>query len=631
MSDNDMKKPQMGGRRPMGGPMGGPMGRPGMGMGTGAKAKDFKGSMKRLLGYLKPQFVIIIIVISMAILSQIFNVVSPKILGKITTAIFTGIMLKAKGVPGAGIDFVLIKDIVLQLIVIYFISAFFSYIQNYLMTGVSQKIVFNMRNQINDKLTRLPLKYFDKNSKGDILSRITNDVDNISNTLQQSLTQIITAIVTLIGVLIMMLSISPTLTLIAFCTIPLCLIVTVKIAGKSQKYFTQQWSITGKLNGHIEEMYSGHSIVKVFGHEQKAIDDFKVENQKLYDVSWKAQFISGIIMPLMSFINNLAYVVLCVLGGIRVASGTMTIGDVQAFVQYSKQFTQPINQTANIANIMQSAVASAERIFELLDEQEEVVESDAKELINANGNITFEQVKFGYNEENILIENMNIDVKAGQTVAIVGPTGAGKTTIVNLLMRFYELNSGKITVDGIDITDIKRSNLRKTFGMVLQDTWLFEGTVKDNIAYGREGATDEQIIAAAKAAHVHHFIKTLEKGYDTVLNEDATNISQGQKQLLTIARAILADPTILILDEATSSVDTRTEILIQKAMNNLMKGRTSFVIAHRLSTIKEADIILVMNKGSIIEQGNHQQLLEQNGFYADLYNSQFSEDFNEAI
>lgn len=622
MSDNkntQMKGP-MGGRGPMGGPHVAVV---------GAKAKNFKGSLKRLLSYFKPQAIIIIIILSMAVLSQVFNVISPKILGKITTEIFSGVMAKMQGVSNSGINFDFIKNIIIQLTGIYIFSTIFSYLQQYLMAGVSQKVVYNMREEINHKLSTLPLKYFDGNSKGDILSRITNDVDNISNTLQQSVTQLITSIVTIIGVIIMMLTISPSLTLICLFTLPLCLLVTVKVAGKSQKYFTQQWSSTGKLNGHIEEMYSGHSIVKVFCHEQKSIDEFKVENQKLYEVSWKAQFISGIIMPLMSFINNLAYVILCVIGAIRITQGTITVGDVQAFVQYSKQFTQPINQTANIANIMQSAVASAERIFELLDEEEEVKEVSKKEIVNAKGNVKFENVKFGYKKDAILIQNMNLDVKSGQTIAIVGPTGAGKTTIVNLLMRFYELNGGKITVDDIDITDVKRSNLRKTFGMVLQDTWLFEGSVKENIAYGREGATEEQIISASKAAHSHHFIKTLEKGYNTILNEDATNISQGQKQLLTIARAILADPAILILDEATSSVDTRTEVLIQKAMNNLMKGRTSFVIAHRLSTIRDADLILVMDKGNIIEQGKHEELLEQKGFYADLYNSQFVKDFEE--
>lgn len=626
MSDDKNTTRQQGA---MGGRPGGPMG--GMhGAGTGAKAKNFKGSLKRLVLYLKPQSTFIFIILIMAILSQIFNVISPKILGKITTAIFEGVMGKMQGIS-SGIDFDLIKNIGIQLIVIYIISAFFNYLQQYLMAGVAQRVVYNMREEINGKLARLPLKYFDSNSKGDILSRVTNDVDNISNTLQQSLTQLITAVVTIIGVILMMLSISPMLTVVCLFTLPFSLIVTVKIAGKSQKYFTDQWAITGKLNGHVEEMFSGHKIVKVFGHEQKAIDEFKVQNEELYNVSWKAQFISGIIMPLMIFINNLAYVILCVLGAIRVTQGKMTVGDVQAFVQYSKQFTQPISQTANIVNIMQSAIASAERIFELLDEEDEVKETGNAELTNPKGNVNFQNVRFGYKEDAILINNMNIDVKSGQMVAIVGPTGAGKTTIINLLMRFYELNGGKITIDGVNITDLKRSDLRKTFGMVLQDTWLFEGTVRDNIAYGREGATEEDIIKASKAAHVDHFIRTLDKGYDTVLNEDATNISQGQKQLLTIARAILSDPTILILDEATSSVDTRTEVLIQKAMNNLMKGRTSFVIAHRLSTIKGADLILVMNKGDIIEQGTHEELLKQKGFYADLYNSQFVLEDEEAI
>lgn len=611
------------------GPMGGPP--HARGEKKQAKVKNFKGSLKRLILYFKPQLFIIILIFIMAIISQIFNVVSPKILGEITTTIFNGVMDKLNGIPGAFIDFGLIKTIIVKLALIYLLSSLFSYFQNFLMVGVSQKVVYTMRKQIDEKLTKLPLKYFDSHSKGDILSRVTNDIDNISNTLQQSVTQLITSIVTIIGVLIMMLSISPLLTLICIITIPFCLLVTVKVASKSQKYFTKQWSITGNLNGHIEEMYTGHKIVKAFCREAESIEKFKEENDKLCDVSWKAQFISGIIMPLMNLINNLAYVILCVIGAIKVTSGTMTVGNVQAFVQYSKQFTQPINQTANIANIMQSAIASAERVFELLDEAEEVEEKNNKQIINSKGNVTFENVNFGYKQDELLIKNMNINVNSGQTVAIVGPTGAGKTTIVNLLMRFYELNSGQIKIDGIDITEVKRSNLRKTFGMVLQDTWLFEGTVKENISYGRENAADEEIINAAKAAHAHHFITTLDHGYNTILNEDATNISQGQKQLLTIARAILADPSILILDEATSSVDTRTEILIQKAMNNLMKGRTSFVIAHRLSTIKEADLILVMKDGSIIESGTHNELLQKNGFYADLYNSQFTTNIEEAI
>jgi ATP-binding cassette subfamily B protein len=485
--------------------------------------------------------------------------------------------------------------------------------------------VYTLRKQVEDKFARLPLKFFDSRTHGEILSRAVNDMDNISSTLQQSLTQLITSLVTIVGVVVMMLSINPLLTLVVVLTFPLSLFVTTVIAKRSQTYFAQQQRALGELNGHVEEMYTGHKIVKAFGYESKSLAKFNALNEKYYNAGWRAQFVSGMIMPLMMSIGNIGYVFVSVIGGILVAQRSIAIGDVQAFLQYVRQFTQPITQLANIANIIQSTLASAERVFELLDEQEEIPEAAIAKVIEVpQGEVQFQHVKFGYKEDVPLIEDMNIDVKSGQTIAIVGPTGAGKTTLVNLLMRFYELNGGKITVDGVDITQLKRGNLRRLFGMVLQDTWLFNGTIRANIAYGREGVTEEEIIQAAKAAHADHFIRTLPESYDTILNEEASNISQGQKQLLTIARAVLADPAILILDEATSSVDTRTELLIQKAMGELMKGRTSFVIAHRLSTIRDADLILVMNHGSIIEKGTHKELLAKAGFYADLYNSQFT-------
>lgn len=607
-----------------GGPMGGgPMA--GMAM-PGEKAKDFKGTLGRLAGYLKPRKFQLIAVFAMAVLSTLFSIVSPKILGKATTKIFEGIMGIVQKIPGAHIDYTYIVQILLVLAGLYLISAMFSYFQQFIMAGVSQKIVYDMRKQVNEKLGRLPLKYFDSRTHGEILSRVTNDVDNISTTLQQSLTQLITAVITLIGVIVMMLTISPLMTLICILTLPLSFLVIKKIASRSQIYFKDQQSSLGELNGHVEEMYTGHKIVKAFGHEQKSLAKFNEVNEKLYQSGRKAQFVSGLIMPLMNFIINIGYVLICVVGGVLVTKKSIEIGDIQAFIQYARQFSQPITQTANIANIIQSTIASAERVFGVLDEEEEVPETvKAKELVSPRGDVTFEHVKFGYKGDVTLINDMNIEVKQGQTIAIVGPTGAGKTTLINLLMRFYEVNSGRITIDGMNITEMPRGSLRSLFGMVLQDTWLFNGTIRDNIAYGRKGATEEQIVQAARAAHADHFIRTLPDGYDTILNEEASNISQGQKQLLTIARAILADPAILILDEATSSVDTRTEVHIQKAMNRLMQGRTSFVIAHRLSTIKDADLILVMNHGDVIEKGNHEELLAQGGFYADLYNSQFVE------
>ena len=527
--------------------------------------------------------------------------------------------------PIPAMDFTYIGQIVLLLLGLYLISAAFSYLQQYIMAGVAQKTVYNMRKEVDEKLSRLPLKFFDARTHGEILSRVTNDFDNISTTLQQSLTQLITSIVTIIGVVVLMLSISPLLTLIVILTLPLYVIVTMIIAKRSQKHFAAQQKSLGELNGHVEEMYTGHKIVKAFGREDESIATFNAINAQLYTAGYNAQFISGIIMPLMRFVGNLGYVIVCVVGGIFATMGTITIGDILAFIQYSRQFTTPIIQTANIANIIQSTVASAERVFELLDEGEEIQDrADAKVMDLPKGEVRFENVDFSYKEEEPLIKGINIDVQQGHTIAIVGPTGAGKTTLVNLLMRFYEINAGKITVDGVDIRDIKRGALRGMFGMVFQDTWLFNGTIMENIAYGREGATEEEVLQATRTAHAHHFIKTLPDGYNTILNEEASNISQGQKQLLTIARAILADPAILILDEATSSVDSRTEVYIQRAMTELMHGRTSFVIAHRLSTIRDAQMILVMNKGSIIEMGSHNELLARKGFYADLYNSQFT-------
>ncbi|WP_391206903.1 ABC transporter ATP-binding protein [Psychrobacillus sp. L4] len=617
MSKQTESRPQ--GGRPMGpgGPGGGNM------MMGGQKAKNFKGTFKRLLTYLKPRRNQLIAVFVAAILSTVFSIVGPKIMGNAITELFTGAYAKMTGVPGAAIDFTAIGRLLLLLIALYVISSLFSYIQQYIMSSVAQKTVYDLREEVNNKLEKLPLKYYDGRPNGETLSRVTNDIDTIGSTLQQSLTQFITSVVTIVGIIVMMLTISPLLTLISIVSLPLSIFVIQPILKRSQKHFADQQRTLGQLNGHIEEMYTGHQVVKVFGHEKKAVAEFDEVNEKLYDAGRRAQFISGIIMPMMSFIGNLSYVVISVVGGILVTQGAILIGDIQAFITYTRQFTQPVMQTANIANIIQSTVAAAERVFELLDETEEEKEVTTEHLSSAEGAVTFEQVDFGYGEE-LLIENMNIKVLPGQTVAIVGPTGAGKTTLINLLMRFYELSDGKITIDGHDTRKMSRTDLRTTFGMVLQDTWLFNGTIKDNIAFGKDGATDEEIFDAAKTARADHFIRTLPEGYDTILNEEASNISQGQKQLITIARAILANPPIMILDEATSSVDTRTELLIQQAMNRLMEGRTSFVIAHRLSTIRDADLILVMNQGKVIEQGTHIELLEENGFYADLYNSQFS-------
>jgi ATP-binding cassette subfamily B protein len=592
------------------------------------KPKDFKGTALRLLGYFRPQKYRLIIVLVTAIIGTTFNIVGPKILGLATTKLFDGLIAKFTALqhhlPAPGVDFGYIGMVLLILLGLYIISAIFLYIQQYVMAGVAQRMMYRLRREVDEKLSRLPLKYFDSRTHGETMSRAVNDMDNLSTTLQQSITQLITSAVTLLGVIVIMLLISPLLSLIVLLTLPLSVLVTTVIAKRSQNYFRTQQRALGDLNGHVEEMYTGHKIVKAFGREGQSVAEFNERNEKLYNAGWRAQFVSGIIMPLMRFIGNIGYVFVAVVGGIMVTQGTIAIGDVQAFIQYAQQFTQPITQLANFANVIQSAMASAERIFELLDEQEEVPEAeDAKVIEHPDGSVEFDHVKFGYTPDNILMEDMNIDVQPGQMIAIVGPTGAGKTTLVNLLMRFYEVNSGVILVDGVNITEIKRGALRHMFGMVLQDTWLFNGTIRANIAYGREDATEEEIIRAAKAANADHFIRTLPDGYNTVLNEDATNISQGQKQLLTIARAFLADPEILILDEATSSVDSRTEMQIQRAMTELMKGRTSFVIAHRLSTIRDAELILVMNHGSIIEKGTHEELLAKNGFYADLYNSQF--------
>ncbi len=625
------------GQRP-GGMRPGPMGRGGWGaMGMPVqKAKDFKGTAKRLLGYFMPQKYLLLLVFFMAVLGTVFNIVGPKILGLATTKLFEGLLAKyqvfqfnqlhpQRPLPIPGIDFTYIGTVLLILLGLYIVSAIFIYIQQYVMAGVAQRTVYQLRREVEEKLSRLPLRYFDSRTHGEILSRAVNDMDNISSTLQQSITQLITSLVTVIGVIVMMLFISPLLSLIVLLTLPLSMLVTLGLAKRSQTYFRNQQRSLGQLNGHVEEMYTGHKIVKAFGREAQSIAEFEEFNDKLYQAGWRAQFVSGMIMPLMRAIGNLGYVFVAVIGGIMVTNGGIAIGDVQAFIQYAQQFTMPITQLANFANVIQSTIASAERIFELLDEPEEVPEAvDARSIEEPEGVVQFEHVRFGYKEDTILMEDMNIDVQPGQMIAIVGPTGAGKTTLVNLLMRFYEVNSGRILVDGVNITEIKRGELRRTFGMVLQDTWLFNGTIRDNIAYGREGATDAEIVRAAKAAYADHFIRTLPEGYNTVLNEEATNISQGQKQLLTIARAFLANPEILILDEATSSVDTRTEQQIQQAMTELMKGRTSFVIAHRLSTIRDADLILVMNHGTIIEKGTHKELLAKNGFYADLYNSQFT-------
>ena len=603
----------------------------GMGMGRGAKQqgspqkpKDFKKAMKKLLSYLKPYRLSLIVVVIFAILSSIFSIVGPKILGNATTEIYTGIMGKILGTNSAGINFVAIGKILLVLLVLYLLSAGFSYIQSYIVAGVVQKMSYDFRKQISEKMNRMPLKYFDKRSKGDVLSILTNDVGMISENLNQSLTQVITSIVTLIGVLIMMFSISWIMTLIAIIILPVSGLLMGSIVKKSQKYFTEQQKYLGKVNGEVEEIYGGHNVVKAFNGEDSAYESFEKLNKTLYSSAWKSQFLSGLMMPIMNFIGNFGYVLMSIVGGYLTILGAIQVGDILAFIQYIRSFTQPIAQLTQVANLMQTTAAACERVFEFLDEEEEVqvIENPVRD-VNIKGDVAFKDVSFGYNEDKIIINDFTANIKAGQRVAIVGPTGAGKTTIVKLLMRFYDINKGSIMIDGHDIRDFNRNDLRDLFGMVLQETWLYNGSIMENIRYGKLTASDKEVVEAAKSAHADHFIEALPDGYNMELNEEASNISQGQKQLLTIARAILADPKILILDEATSSVDTRTEVLIQKAMDNLMKGRTSFIIAHRLSTIQDADLILVMKDGDIIEQGNHEELMAKGGFYASLYNSQF--------
>ncbi|MGX8700088.1 ABC transporter ATP-binding protein [Caproiciproducens sp.] len=615
-------------RRPMPG-----RGNRGM-MVRGEKAKDFKGTFKKLVRYMGKYKFSLITVLVFAVASTVFSIVGPKILGSATNALFTGVMGQITG-AGTGIDFGYIAGIMLWLVGLYLISALFSYIQSYLMTGVSMKVTYQLRREIAAKIQKLPFQYYDTTSNGEVLSHITNDVDAISQSLNQSITQIITSVTTIVGILIMMLSISWQMTLVALCIIPVSMIFILTIVKKSQKHFMAQQTYLGHVNGHIEEMYASHVVVKAFNGEAESTGTFEDYNDTLYSSAWKSQFMSGMMMPVMNFIGNLGYVAVCILGGYLAANGRISVGDIQAFIQYVRQFTQPMTQVANISNILQQTAAAAERVFTFLEQPEEIPESsfpisvntgdgpDTELNVHIQGSVQFAHVHFGYHPDKIIINDFSADIRPGRKVAIVGPTGAGKTTMVKLLMRFYDVNEGAILVDGYDIRDFKRNDLRSLFGMVLQDTWLYNASIADNIRYGRLDATDEEVIAAAKAAQVDHFVRTLPDGYNMILNEDTSNVSQGQKQLLTIARVILADPQILILDEATSSVDTRTELLIQKAMDHLMKGRTSFVIAHRLSTIRDADTILVMKDGDIVEQGSHEELLGRNGFYANLYNSQF--------
>ena len=644
-------------------------GPPGL-IGTGEKAKDFGGSFKRLMRSLRPERALLFVVVVLTLISVVCQIAAPKIMIRATDDIFAGALsrqidaqIKALGLPedgwtkeqviaqleaagetdkaamlaemdlrpGQGVDFASVNKVLLIVLVIYVLSALLSWLQGYLMASIVQRTVYRLRREVDEKIARLPLKYFDSHARGDILSRLTNDIDNIQMTMQQVLTQIISSLLMLVGVLAMMFWISPLLAVISLVILPVSAVLAMIIAKQSQKHFQRQWERTGALNGHVEEMFTGHNIVKIFGRQKEATAVFDEQNAGLYEASFKAQFISGIIMPAMFFVSNLNYVAVCVLGGLRVASGTMTLGEVTAFIQYVQQLGQPITQVASVANVLQSAVASAERVFEMLDEAEESPDpAQPADLAESSGHIVFSHVSFRYLPDTPLIEDLNLEVTPGQTVAIVGPTGAGKTTLVNLLMRFYEIDEGTIAIDGIDTTTMTRDGLRRLFGMVLQDTWLFAGTIGENIAYGRENAAREEIRAAAEAAHADHFVRALPEGYETKVEDDSTNISQGERQLLTIARAFLADPQILILDEATSSVDTRTEVLIQRAMARLLRGRTSFVIAHRLSTIRDADLILVMNEGAIVEQGSHQELLCRRGFYYDLYESQFAEALQEA-
>ena len=597
---------------------------PGHGMVPGEKAKDFKGTVRKILAYMGRYRFALIAVMVFAVCSTAFNIIGPKVLSKVTTEIFNGLVAKIQG--SGGIDFARIGQILLILLGLYLISSAFSFLQGWLMTGISQKMCFRMRKEISEKIDRMPLDYFESRTVGEVLSRITNDVDTLGMSLNQSVTQVITSITTVIGIAIMMLSISPLMTLMAVVLLPLSGVLVMLVVKVSQKYFVAQQEYLGKVNGQVEEVYSGHNIVRAFNRETAVLEEFTRTNDKLYVSAWKSQFLSGLMQPTMAFVGNLGYAGVAVAGGALAIRGSIQVGDIQAFIQYVRQFTQPISQMAQVSNMLQSMAAAAERVFEFLDgpEEEQTVDHPVH-LEHPEGRVSFEHVRFGYKPDKIIIRDFNCEVEPGQTVAIVGPTGAGKTTMVKLLMRFYDVNGGAIKVDGQDIRRFDRRGLRELFGMVLQDTWLFKGTIMENIRYGRLDATDEEVIAAAKAAHAHRFIKTLPGGYQMELNEEASNVSQGQKQLLTIARAILADNRILILDEATSSVDTRTEQQIQKAMDRLMMGRTSFVIAHRLSTIKDADLILVMRNGDIVEQGTHEELLLKNGFYADLYNSQFEE------
>ena len=603
----------------------GPMGRghgP-MAMMQGEKARDFKSTMINLIQYLGSYKIAIVIVMLFAVASTIFSIAGPKILGQATTKLFEGVMAQIAG-TGSGIDFDYIGRIILITLALYLASSMFGAIQGWIMSGISMDITYRFRKDIAEKINRMPFKYFDSTSQGEVLSRITNDVDTISQTLNQSLSQIITSVVTVIGVLVMMFSISWQMTLIALLTMPLSMAIIALVVRQSQKYFKQQQDFLGHINGHVEEMFGGHLVMKAFNGEAKSVEHFDGINDTLYSSAWKSQFLSGLMMPIMNFVGNLAYVAIAILGGYLAIQNAITLGDIQAFIQYVRSFTRPLSQIANISNVLQQTAAAAERVFEFLAEEEEILEvDDPVQIDKVKGHVEFQDVQFGYNPDKIVIKEFSADVLPGQKIALVGPTGAGKTTMVKLLMRFYDVNNGAILVDGHNVKDYRREDLRCMFGMVLQDTWLYNDTIMENIRYGRPAASDDEVIAAAKAAHVDHFVRTLPEGYNLVVNEEATNISQGQKQLLTIARAIVVDPRMLILDEATSSVDTRTEILIQRAMDSLMQNRTSFIIAHRLSTIRNADWILVMDEGDVVEQGTHEELLAQNGFYAELYNSQF--------
>jgi ATP-binding cassette, subfamily B, multidrug efflux pump len=654
-----------GGRPPMRGGFGGGGGPFGGAMLPAEKARDFRGTFARLIWTLRPELWRIVLVIAFAVVSVTLTVLGPRILGAATNLLFEGVvgqrlgaagvpagtspaqldaLLRASGqpqfadmlknmtvVPGVGVDFTALGQVLLLATFVYILSSVFSGLQSWIMAGVSQRTVYRLRRDVDQKIARLPLRYFDSHARGDTLSRMTNDIDNIASSLQQTMTQLITAVITIVGVLAMMILISPLLAVVSLLTVPISIAITFAIAKRSQTQFAAQWAQTGALNGHIEEMHTGHAIVKAFGRQDEAIEEFDEKNQALYQASRRAQFLSGTIQPALQIVANFNYVAICVIGGLQVASGQMNLGDVQAFVQYSRMFTMPITQTATIANVIQSAIASAERVFQLLDEPEEVADpAEPVRLPAPSGRVELRDISFRYEPDRPLIEHLDLTVEPGQTVAIVGPTGAGKTTLVNLLLRFYDVDAGTIAIDGVDVRTLTRDDLRSVFGMVLQDTWLFAGTIRDNIAYGDPSAPEERILAAAADAHVDHFVRTLADGYDTVIDDDATNVSQGEKQLLTIARAFLADPRILILDEATSSVDTRTEVLIQRAMTRLMRGRTSFVIAHRLSTIRDADTILVMDHGRIVEQGTHEGLLAKGGFYADLYESQFGQPLEAA-